>query len=65
MKISFIDKIINTNNKDLNTFTHKTGIKNEYNTIYEKNNSKNNIIEGMKNHLNFDNNRKNSIKSEK
>ena len=65
VKISFIDKIINTNNKDLNTFTHKTGIKNEYNTIYEKNNSKNNIIEGMKNHLNFDNNRQNSNKSEK
>ena len=65
VKISFIDKIINTNNKDLNTFTHKTGIKNEYNTIYEKNNSKNNIIEGMKNHLNFDNNRQNLNKSEK
>jgi len=65
VKISFIDKIINTNNKDLNTFTHKTGMKNEYNTIYEKNNSKNNIIEGMKNHLNFDNNRQNSNKSEK
>ena len=65
VKISFIDKIINTNNKDLNTFTHKTGMKNEYNTIYEKNNSKNNIIEGMKNHLNFDINRQNSNKSEK
>ena len=64
IKISFIDKIINNNNKDLNMFTYKTEMKNVYNTNNERNNSKNNI-DVVKNHLNFESNKQNSNKSSK
>ena len=62
VKVSFIDKIINTNNKDLIPLTNKTEIKNENNTKYGIPNLKKHL-DGIKNHLIFDNN--NNQKSDK